>query len=91
MSADLRPDLAVIAANVRPGARVLDIGCGSGELMAALAARGCDARGMEIDPALVERCVARGLSVVQGDATFDQRRVDLHPPRVAAARPPRRP
>lgn len=67
----LRPDLAVIAANVKPGTRVLDIGCGEGELMAALADRGCDARGMEIDAALVERCVARGLSVVQGDADRD--------------------
>jgi methionine biosynthesis protein MetW len=71
MSAALRPDLAVIAANVRPGARALDIGCGEGELMAALLEHGCDARGMEIDPALVERCVARGLSVVQGDADRD--------------------
>lgn len=68
----LRPDLAVIAGHVRPGARVLDIGCGDGALMAALRdERGCDARGMEIDPALVERCVARGLSVVQGDADRD--------------------
>jgi methionine biosynthesis protein MetW len=67
----LRPDLAVIAAHIRPGARVLDIGCGDGELMAVLGAAGCDARGMEIDPELVERCVARGLSVVQGDADRD--------------------
>jgi methionine biosynthesis protein MetW len=68
----LRPDLAVIACNVRPGSRVLDIGCGDGALMAALQSeRDCDARGMEVDPALVERCVARGLSVVQGDADRD--------------------
>lgn len=69
--AALRPDLAVIAGHVRDGARVLDVGCGDGALMAALQARGCDARGMEVDPALVERCVARGLSVVQGDADRD--------------------
>jgi methionine biosynthesis protein MetW len=67
----LRPDLAVIASQVGPGSRVLDIGCGDGALMAALQERGCDARGMEIDAALVERCVARGLSVVQGDADRD--------------------
>jgi len=68
----LRSDLAVIAAHVAPGSRVLDIGCGDGALMAELeAARGCDARGMELDGALVERCVARGLSVVQGDANVD--------------------
>ena len=68
----LRADLAVIAANVADGARVLDVGCGEGELMEVLEReRGCDARGMEIDPEAVERCVARGLSVVQGDADRD--------------------
>ncbi len=72
MSNALRPDLAAIAAHVEPSTRVLDIGCGEGELMAALEAeKDCDARGMELDPALVERCVARGLSVVQGDADSD--------------------
>lgn len=51
---------------------MLDIGCGDGALMAELeAASGCDARGMELDGALVERCVSRGLSVVQGDANLD--------------------
>lgn len=68
----LRPDLAAIAAHVEPGSRVLDIGCGDGALMAVLeSASGCDARGMELNGALVERCVARGLSVVQGDANID--------------------
>ncbi|MFN3990148.1 MAG: methionine biosynthesis protein MetW [Erythrobacter sp.] len=68
----LRPDLAAIAANVAPGSRVLDIGCGDGALMAELESRkSCDARGLELDGALVERCVARGLSVVQGDANLD--------------------
>ncbi len=67
----LRPDLAVIADNVAPGSRVLDIGCGDGALMAALGEKGCDARGMELDGELVERCVSRGLSVVQGDADRD--------------------
>ena len=68
----LRPDLAVIAGHVPPGARVLDVGCGDGELMAVLRAeKGVDARGMEIDPAEVEACVARGLSAVQGDANRD--------------------
>lgn len=68
----LRPDLAVIAANVAPGSRVLDIGCGDGALMAALRDdKQADARGMEIDPANVAECVARGLSVIQGDADTD--------------------
>ncbi len=68
----LRPDLAVIAANVAPGSRVLDVGCGNGDLLAALRdERNVDARGMEIDPANVAECVSRGLSVIQGDADRD--------------------
>ncbi len=68
----LRPDLAVIANAIRPRSRVLDIGCGDGALLAALRdTKGVDARGMEIDAECVERCVAQGLSVVQGDADRD--------------------
>jgi methionine biosynthesis protein MetW len=72
MAEQLRPDLAVIAQNVAPDSRVLDIGCGDGQLLAELRdAKQVDARGLEINPALVERCVAKGLSVVQGDADSD--------------------
>lgn len=68
----LRPDLAIIAEHVAPGSRVLDVGCGDGTLLAALRdARGCDARGMEIDAANVANCVGLGLSVIQGDADSD--------------------
>lgn len=68
----LRPDLAVIAANVAPGSRVLDIGCGDGELMAALRdEKQVDARGLELDARDVASAVGRGLSVVQGDADTD--------------------
>jgi methionine biosynthesis protein MetW len=68
----LRPDLAVIAQNINQRARVLDIGCGDGQLMAALRdQKGIDARGLEIDAANVSSAVARGLSVVQGDADTD--------------------
>ncbi|MGK6318416.1 methionine biosynthesis protein MetW [Sphingomonas sp. DT-204] len=72
MPSSLRPDLAIIAANVAPGSRVLDVGCGDGALMAALRdERGVDARGLELDPGDVATAVARGLSVVQGDADAD--------------------
>ena len=68
----LRPDLAVIAANVAGGSRVLDVGCGDGALMAALRdERGVDARGLEFDAGDVASAVGRGLSVVQGDADAD--------------------
>jgi len=68
----LRPDLAIIAQNVAKGARVLDIGCGDGELMAELRdRRKVDARGLEIDPNNVSLAVGKGLSVIQGDADTD--------------------
>jgi len=67
----LRPDLAIIAAAVPTGSRVLDVGCGDGELMAALRDQGVDARGLEIDPVNVTAAIARGQSVVQGDANRD--------------------
>lgn len=67
----LRPDLAIIADAVPRGSRALDIGCGDGELIAALRDRGVDARGLEIDPANVTAAIARGQSVVQGDCNRD--------------------
>ncbi len=68
----LRPDLAVIAADVPRGARVLDVGCGAGTLMAALRdGRGCDVRGLELDAGLVSTAVGLGLAVVQGDAEVE--------------------
>ena len=72
MNGALRPDLALIAANVIQGARVLDVGCGDGALMAELRdQRHVDARGLELDAHNVAECVARGLSVIQGDADAD--------------------
>ena len=72
---NLRFDLDAIAkriGNAGPASRVLDVGCGDGALMAALAADyGADVRGVELDPEKVERAVAKGLSVIQGDANTD--------------------
>jgi len=70
-STPLRPDLAAIAAMIRPGARVLDVGCGDGALLEHLKAKNVDGRGIEIAQANVNACVARGLAVVQGDADTD--------------------
>ena len=68
----LRSDLAIIANNIAAGARLLDIGCGNGDLMAALRdGKACDARGMELDAGNVSAAMARGLSVIQGDADAD--------------------
>lgn len=69
---DLRPDLAAIASLIPEGARVLDIGCGEGDLLEYLVSRKqVDGRGVELLQPNVNACVARGLSVVQGDADTD--------------------
>ncbi len=68
----VRADHLAIAGRIRPGARVLDVGCAEGELMALLVAeRGAVARGLEVSEVGVTRAVARGLSVMQGDAGTD--------------------
>jgi methionine biosynthesis protein MetW len=67
-----RIDLSLIADMVERGSRVLDVGCGDGALLSLLAERrGVDARGIELSREGVAGCVARGLSVIQGDADTD--------------------
>ena len=68
----LRGDLRFVADMVEPRARVLDIGCGDGELLAFLAQhKGVDGRGMELSQSGVNAGVRHGLSVIQGDADHD--------------------
>ncbi|SON57901.1 methionine biosynthesis protein MetW [Hartmannibacter diazotrophicus] len=72
VTSSVRIDFRLIAELVHDGARVLDVGCGDGDLLAYLAAT-ChvDGRGIEISQAGVNACVKRGLSVIQGDADRD--------------------
>ena len=57
---------------VPAGSRVLDVGCGDGALLELLVRdRGVAGRGIELSQEGVNQCVARGLSVVQGDADKD--------------------
>lgn len=78
-----RRELEIIAALVPPGSRVLDLGCGSGELLAHLqATRGCSGYGVEIDDANVLECARRGVDVIQlnledGLAIFEDKSFDV--------------
>lgn len=68
----IRADFPVLAHMVTPGARVLDIACGNGDLLDYLQRqRNIDGRGMELSQDGVNASVSRGLSVVQGDADRD--------------------
>jgi len=68
----IRQDFKEILRLVKPGSRVLDIGCGEGALLELLVdENNVDGRGLEISPEGVSACLARGLAVVQGDADRD--------------------
>jgi methionine biosynthesis protein MetW len=67
-----RVDLTLIAEMITPDARVLDVGCGDGELLELLTrTKNVDGRGIELSQEGVNASVTRGLSVIQGDADAD--------------------
>jgi methionine biosynthesis protein MetW len=67
-----RLDFLLVTDMVQPGARVLDIGCGDGSLLALLRDRkGVDGRGIELSREGVNACLSKGLPVIQGDADTD--------------------
>jgi methionine biosynthesis protein MetW len=62
----LRADLALIAHWVAPHSRVLDLGCGDGEMLAYLQQeKQCNGYGVEIDDDKIPHCVARDVHVIQ--------------------------
>src|SRR5579864_6408196 len=66
-----RVDHVLVAEMIPRDARVLDVGCGDGELLKLLESRGVDGRGIELSREGVNDCVAKGLAVIQGDADAD--------------------
>jgi methionine biosynthesis protein MetW len=64
----MRADLSIIAELVNPGARVLDLGCGEGDLLAFLQAhKRVNGYGLEIDPSNITTCIRKGVNVVEQD------------------------
>jgi len=68
----LREDFREILRLVRPGSRVLDVGCDRGDLLELLTReKQVDGQGLEISSEGVSACLAKGLAVVQGDGDRD--------------------
>ena len=64
----MRADLEIIEQWIQPGARVLDLGCGDGELLHHLEqAKQVRGYGLEIDPQDISRCIERGVNVIEQD------------------------
>ncbi|MFW6094343.1 MAG: methionine biosynthesis protein MetW [Pseudomonadota bacterium] len=62
----MRADLSIIADLVAPGARVLDLGCGTGDLLAFLQAnKAVNGYGLEIDPDNITTCLGKGVNVIE--------------------------
>lgn len=65
---DLRYDLSLIASWIEEGSRVLELGCGEGDLLYWLKKeKAVKERGIEIEESKVEKCIEKGISVLQGD------------------------
>ena len=62
----MRPDLEIIAKWIKPGSRVLDLGCGDGSLLHYLkTSKEVLEIGLEIDGVNIERCIENGVNVIE--------------------------
>ena len=65
----MKSEFKVIADLLPNNSKVLDVGCGDGSLMDLLAKdKNIEARGLELDQSNVQKCIVKGLPVIQGDA-----------------------
>ena len=68
----MKQEFKIISSLIEKNTRVLDVGCGDGVLMDFLKNnKGIDIRGIEISKNNVQKCVAKGLTVIEGDAEKD--------------------
>ena len=67
MTQRFRADLAIIADLIPEGSRVLDLGCGNGDLLQLLTEKGCTGTGVDLDPGNVLECLRRGVNVIELD------------------------
>ena len=67
----MRPDLQIVAGLVPAGTRVLDLGCGNGDLLEHLASKACRGTGVEIDGEAFLASVTRGVAVLSLDIDTD--------------------
>ena len=72
MTKILRNDLQIISSLIKENEKVLDVGCGNGNLIEFLSKeKSVDCKGIEIELENMNYCLKKGLSVVQGDANYD--------------------
>ncbi|MEE2695328.1 MAG: methionine biosynthesis protein MetW [Pseudomonadota bacterium] len=72
MKKNLRNDLFIISSLINKNEKILDIGCGNGNLLDYLTKeKDAECRGIEIKQSGINECLKKGLSVIQGDANYD--------------------
>ena len=68
----MKQEFNIIANNIENGTRVLDVGCGDGVLIEYLKKeKNIDVRGLEISKDKVQKCISKGLTVIEGNAEID--------------------
>lgn len=81
----MRKDQEIFFNLIEPNSKVIDIGCGEGELLHKLKLeKDAKAHGVELESERVAKCLEKGLSVIQGDADFD---LDYYPNKELAGNP----
>ena len=68
----MKPEYKIISDLIEKDAKVLDVGCDDGTLMEFLKTnKNVNIRGIEISKEKVQTCIAKGLTVIEGNAEFD--------------------